>query len=214
MSYLLNTSLTAGILSTSWIAEARPVSFVDGWSIMNENRANQSELMTAYTFDRNFALGLHISTFQRDDTRDTFYSPVVSYLALRLNEDRRQTNIYFTAGAGRLCPLGDPDESIGANLFAFDLDSETRTMYGAIRHEITKAKGGPIFMYSRARLGFSPYTANVGGLHTWVLIQVDYDKWKGQTEMTPMLRFFFQNMLWEMGSSMKGHFQFNWATEV
>jgi hypothetical protein len=195
-------------------AQARPVAFLGAWSLMNENRIHQNQLMGSYTLGREWSLGFHFSSFEGDQGRDYFLAPVVSYLVLRENEDRRQTNVYLTAGSGRLIRYQGGTQSVAAAVMALDADTETRTVYSALRSEWTKASDGHLYLYSRARLGFAPYSAAVGGLHTWVLLQTDYDKWKKHSEITPMLRFFFQNMLWEMGVSLKGSFQFHWATEV
>ncbi|MEI8025020.1 MAG: hypothetical protein WCI18_01610 [Pseudomonadota bacterium] len=181
---------------------------------MNENRIHQNQLMGAYTIGREWSLGFHFSAFKKDEGQDSFFAPVVSYLVLRENEDRQQTNVYLTAGGGRITSSNSKPQTVPAGILALDVDTETRTFYSALRYEVTRAKDERLYAYSRARLGFAPYSAAVGGLHTWVLIQADYDKWQSHSEVTPMLRFFFQNMLWETGVSLRGSFQFNWATEV
>ena len=195
-------------------AQARPVAFLGGWSLMNENRSHQNQLMGSYTIGREWSLGFHFSAFKDDEGQDSFFAPVLSYLVLRENEDRQQTNIYVTVGAGGLIPSNSKSNTVPAGILALDVDSETRTFYRALRYEVTRANDDRIYTYSRVRLGFAPYSAAVGGLHTWVLIQADYDKWQRHSEITPLLRFFFQNMLWKTGVSLRGIFQFNWSTEV
>ena len=194
--------------------QARPIAFLGGWSLMNENRIHQNQLMGGYTIGREWSLGVHFSSFKKDEGQDIFFAPVVSYLVLRENEDRQQTNVYVTAGAGGMTSSSSNSETFPAGILTIDVDTETRTFYSALRYEVTRDEDERQYAYARARLGFTPYSAAVGGFHTWVLIQADYDKWQRHSEITPMLRFFFQNMLWETGVSLRGSFQFNWATEV
>jgi hypothetical protein len=63
---------------------------------------------------------------------------------------------------------------------------------------------------TQARVGFSPKMADFKDLQTWVMLQgmytPDVDR---KVMLTPLLRFFYHNVLWEMGSSTRGEWMLN-----
>ena len=202
------------VMSRLPIAEGRPVSYLGGWTVISENRADQTEAMVGYTFQRSIAAGIHLANYRNfEDKKAAFGSPILNVLLARRNEEGRQSNLYVGAGYGVLFHGADSSQSKGAYVAILDADSETRSFYISLRHEAVASRIER-YGYSRGRIGFSPYLAAFGGLHTWVLLQGDYDHWRRRGDVTPLLRFFFQNVLWEMGASFQGRMQFNWAVEV
>lgn len=185
---------------------------------MSENRDHQNEFMAAYTFDRLISAGVHLASY-RDDQGDNFAlgMPMTSILAFRDNEAGRQTNLYLGVGIGGLLNHDVRAEKVNkaqvASALFVDADTETRAWYGAFRLE--KVRGGDQDLsYFRLRGGVAPFLAEFSSLHTWIILQADYDLWRKQGKLSPMLRFFFQNVLWELGSSLNGAFQFNWTVEL
>ena len=198
----------------SSVAIARPVSFLDGTAMMNENRPNQNEAMVAYTFQRNVAAGLHGSTFRDDDgAAVAFAGPILNYLVKRWNEEGRQSNVYLGACSGAMARSLEPRRFARGYAAMLDADTETRSYYFSLHHEVTASQFGR-YAYSRVQGGFSPYLAAFGGLHSWVVVRTDYDGWRRRGDVTPLLRFFFQNVLWEFGESFNGRLQFAWAVEM
>jgi hypothetical protein len=118
---------------------ARPVSFLNGTSIMSENREHQNEFMINYTFQRNLALGIHSSSYRALRGHTYFAAPTLSLLALRENAENRQTNVYLGAGYGRVQQeYSYHDKQVVnklASIVLFDADTETRQIYFAVKHE-------------------------------------------------------------------------------
>ena len=79
----------------------------------------------------------------------------------------------------------------------------------------------------RYRLGMAPYVGGMDELQTWLIVQLDarppyyyrseaepldlvaarsYALPPNLLEVTPLMRFFYKNVLWEMGASIRGQF--------
>jgi hypothetical protein len=196
------------------LAWGRPVSFLQGWSLMNENRSYQNEAMVSFTVQRHLALGIHYTTLRApENSTQQVLAPLANLLVFRWNDEGRQSNLYIGAGFGAMQTSGQRNRVKGTAVFNVDLDTETKDFSFAFRHEHIQSKSDR-YLYSRVRAGLSPYLSNFGSLHTWVLLQGDWDHWRSEGEITPLLRFFFQNVLWEMGYSFRGRAQFNWSVEM
>lgn len=194
-------------------ATARPVAYLGAWSVMSESRVDQSEAMIGYTFHRQMTVGLHASSYRLGKDVAWFAAPYVAATALRWNDEGRQSNLYLGAGYGMSGVNTFNAERLPGSLALLEADTETRSVYVSIRSEHVTL-GGEDFSYARARIGLAPFLAAMGGLHTWILLQDDYSAWTKTNDVTPMLRFFFQNILWELGISVKGHAQMNWTVEI
>ena len=67
------------------------------------------------------------------------------------------------------------------------------------------------FFLQSARLGIAPYIGDYGDLHTWLMVELwhipDNDD---QFTLTPLVRFFKDVHLVEVGISTDGDLLFNW----
>ena len=53
--------------------------------------------------------------------------------------------------------------------------------------------------------GFAPYVAGMDTLQTWFVTQFDYYKQQNKNlVIIPKFRFFYKNVLWELGSPITG----------
>ena len=220
---------TAALTLSAWLrptpAAARPVTYVDGWSVMSENRSTQNELMVDYTFTRSLAIGLRASSYRTPSGDVTAVAPVANLLAARWNGETTQANLYAGGGYGlftpspstpavaRPVPEGSRARRYGG-LMLLDADVESRVLYASARLERSAAPWPEALTYGRVRAGMSPFLGDVASLHVWTLLQWDYAGWRKQAELTPMLRFFYQNMLWEIGVGSRGNAQLNWTFEL
>ncbi len=66
----------------------------------------------------------------------------------------------------------------------------------------------------RGRIGFAPYLSEANGLHAWLVLQAEYSTWRPSAEVTPLLRFAYQNLLFESGISLTGKPQINFRVEL
>lgn len=198
------------ILFFTLVCQARPVAFYESTSVMNENRFNQSELMISRTFLPEWSAGIHYSEIRNTGEKQKYYYALLSYLPVRKNWEKWQGNIYLTSGLGLLNQSRNQKKSAYA---AFESDIESRKYYYSLKAEAYHLNDHPVSSFYRLRSGFAPYLSEVNGLHTFVLLELSYFSWIKNHDLTPMLRFFYQNILFELGVSLKGHGQFNFTTE-
>jgi hypothetical protein len=92
----------------------------------------------------------------------------------------------------------------GVSRLGFEADYETRQIYflGMYEHLLSPT----LFKQETVKLrgGFAPYLGDFSELNTWFIVQADYDlQTKGEVDLTPYFRFYYKNILWEIGSSIK-----------
>ena len=65
------------------------------------------------------------------------------------------------------------------------------------------------------RIGFAPYVAGMNALQTWMIVQLSYfQESKDQLIVTPLMRFFYRNALWEIGANLEGNFFLSLMTHI
>lgn len=172
---------------------------------MSENRAFQNEMMIAHTLINHVSIGVHgvaLRGFESEPAKQVdVFAVMVNWLALRGLGDDWQSNLYVGVGGG------------GMLTTSIEGDFETRKIYLSLRAQGWGPETKDPLTYVRARLGFAPYLSEMNGLHTWVVFQAEHHTWARVTDLIPMLRFFYQNVLFELGSSFRGRTQFNFVTE-
>ena len=88
-----------------------------------------------------------------------------------------------------------------------ELDWESRRLYTALSASSFFREGEPRVDKLSYRLGFAPYVAGMNALQAWMIVQLSYFKGVDeQVKVTPMMRFFYNNTLWEIGSDLGGGF--------
>lgn len=204
------TLAAIGFLSLSPQAEAKPISYVDGFMIMQENDETGKTLSLDYTINPNVAVGLYAKK-ESGDMDFTTLGPQVNYLVKRWNFPGAQGNIFSMTGAG-VSRFQDYDEfSAWTGILA---DYETRRIFTS--YEIRGMYAGDIetSVWQRARVGFAPYLANYEDLNTWLMVQVDHHPAKeDNVVVTPLVRFFYKTTLVEAGYSSNDHVMFNWVLQ-
>ena len=63
------------------------------------------------------------------------------------------------------------------------------------------------------RAGLAPYVGNFDDLHTWFILEWSENRFlneKPEEDLTPYLRFFYKNVLFEIGQSFDGATRFNY----
>jgi hypothetical protein len=189
---------------------AKPLSYVDGTMVMQENDETGNTLSVDYTFDPHFALGLYA---KRDIGGKEFYTigPQLNTLLKRWNLPDGQGNIFSMTGAGAARQGSNSQPAAWAALLA---DYETRRMF--FSYEPRLMYGGNIesSFWQRAQAGFAPYLANFDNLNTWLLLRVDHHPAKNDHfVVTPVLRFFYKTIWLEAGYSSNNHVMINWIVQ-
>jgi len=132
-----------------------------------------------------------------------------NHLLKRRNTKHSQANLYLKAQLGQL-RAGATDTL--APSIAIAGDWETRryfTSYAARYREASNLEQNKFIQH--ARIGIAPYLAEYGNWHTWLMLHVDHlpDN-DNELTVTPMVRLFRGNYLFEFGVSNEKDAMFNW----
>lgn len=186
------------ILLFPTITFAHPVTFKDGQEISINNFSNQLKLSYTYSFTNNYSLGFsYLKMIDKD------YSLLdYNYLFKRWNEVGSQANFYGGISAGE----GNDKAVFGGFVEA---DWESREKYISFKTSYVDSN----YMI-KTRLGMAPYLAEYKELNTWFMVEYVYMSQDNFQEINPLLRFFYKNLLWEMGVGLKGNILFNFMIHL
>lgn len=191
------------LFSTS--AFAHPVIYQDGWAISSSNMEDYSNNYVMYSFTNRFAVGVDHWRFTHHDKNNDLGLLKLNHLLWRRNGEDSQANFYLHGGLGIEDQEFDVKRTRGTYLYGAEADWETRTLYTSAKHYQFQNTA-----MTQARVGFSPKTAPFEDLQTWFMLQAMHiNNVNEEVMITPMVRFFYQNVLWEMGSSTRGDWMLN-----
>ncbi len=184
------------IFLLSSTAYAHPVSFEDGTMFTSSYSKDWIESDLNYTFSPSSSIGLsQFRITEQQDTRD-YLIPRLSK-RFRKNSLDYQANLYLTAGLGARL---DESSSRLSKLIGIQADYETRRIYTLGLAESVIDNDGAPRTHFQYRLGFAPYKSNFHEVATWLIAQADYRPFKeDEISITPLVRFFYQNVLFEVG---------------
>lgn len=207
MLTLIGVFLFAGYSLPAW---PHPVSFKDSVGIMGNHSPSLSHVQLNYSWRYWLATGIHY--YKRPDFQENRYASFasVNLLLKRWNTERFQANLYGILGAGH-SELNDEPRFIGAATVQFDI--EDRKYYFLIKHMQLQSEEGAELNESKVRLGIAPYVEGYDGIHSWLILE--YQSWRyldssRKEELTPLLRVFYRNLLFEIGQSFEGMTKFNY----
>jgi len=202
-SSLLLVLLLALVLPVE--ANARPVSYVGGWTIIETSNRQSTAALVHYTATPKLSVGGRAEW----DRNAGFMMAVVqpTWLAKRWFGQDFQANVYLTGGLGlakgiNSNPMGS-DTAYFAGVMA---DWETRRHF--LSYEIRYLDAGHFgdnFMQA-ARVGWTPNEGDTGDLHTWLMVEVDHrTDARESVGVTPLIRFFKNALLVEIGYNITEH---------
>jgi hypothetical protein len=65
------------------------------------------------------------------------------------------------------------------------------------------------------RVGYAPFVAGYNDLNIWAIMQFDYNPdMRSEVQVTPFLRFYYKNVLWEMGASLRGNIYWQFMVHI
>lgn len=201
-------ALASGLVLNNPTAEARPVSYPGGWTVMQMNDGDMSSLHVHYSPTFQDSIGLYT---ERNWGKDWQFTGLqYNRLVKRWNGDNSQANLYFKAAAGHTENLETGRNDLGGFL-GVATDWETRrwfVSYEARGHNM----GFDKHAHQSARVGVAPYIGDYGDLHTWLMLQVNNDpEANTPTKVTPLVRFFYDVQLLEIGYTPEDEeFMLNW----
>lgn len=197
------------VLAAGGTAHAKPITYAAGWMLMQENDSEMRGLHLHYSPSARYAVSFNHDIWRDDEaSMDTLN---LTYLVQRWNLPEAQGNVFVQMGAGVAENDGDIAPAMRGMLVA---DYETRRIYTEYTLELTHAGGVERTLTQQARAGFAPYLAETDQLHTWLVLQLDHRPGAGDTlTLTPMVRMFYKEYLWEVGVSDRGDALLNLAIQ-
>ena len=198
------------LLSCSALANAKPIAFADGTTVMGEHGAStMNEVQGFYAPSYRYSVGGGHLSLQSDlnaDTRDITYVRV-NYLPKRWNMEAAQANTFVWGSVGR-AHIGES----GDNQFAWNVggqvDYETRHVYGSLRTDLHESAAFS-HRIDTLQLGVAPYAHDYQTLAVWFVVQARqysngiYDG----TEYAGLIRLFKRNAWLEAGLNEDGKLQ-------
>jgi hypothetical protein len=183
-------------------AEARPVSYQGGWTVIEQTDRQSTALWVHYTVNPHLSLGWRTEWDRREDF--VYNGPKATVLAKRWFGENYQANIYGVASAGVVTGVGDnPLETSAAGFVGAMADWETRSLFVSYSARVMEGENIDSMFMQAGRVGFAPYVGDTGDLHTWLMVEVDHRP--GNDEkigVTPLVRFFKGGALFEAGWSV------------
>lgn len=181
-------------------ALAHPVIYKGGWVYQGSFMPQMNEMRIGYTFHPNFSVVANSNRFENNKNYQD-YSLGVNVLAKRWLQHDSQGNIYFGAHVGQYEDDAG-DGFVGHGMVMADWEDREDYVLFRSKSYIYDGDNTQDFMF---RYGFAPFVAGMNTLQSWFIVQLYYYEQQSKNVLiTPMLRFFYKNVLWEMGSSTKG----------
>jgi hypothetical protein len=191
-------------------SQAKPLSYVGGTMVMQENDETGHTLAVDYTFDPHFALGLY-AKYERGGDDFWMAGPQLNILIKRWNLPDGQGNIFNMTGAG-MARQGNRNEPAAWTTMMFDY--ETRRVFASYEARFMYARDIEKSVWQRTYVGFAPYLANYDQLNTWALIRFDHHPAKDDHfVVTPVIRFFYKTIWLEAGYSSNNQVMVNWTMQ-
>ena len=194
-------------------AVARPVSYPGGWTAIQETDPVMNRLLVHYSPTARQSIGALVER-NRDDGW-WFTGVQTTRLLQRWNTRETQANLYMSGALGLAHPDEDRHPGTGSGLGGFAAiaaDWESRRLFTSYAGRMTVAGGVPDRFMQSARLGFAPYVAPYGSLHTWLMVQIDHRPGnEDEIAVTPLIRLFKSVFLFEAGISDSGEALVNWT---
>ncbi len=191
-------------------AQAHPVAYKGATEFMTELDGRSSRHMITHSPTPYLGLGPALEIF---DNEHSAISGQIGWLAKRWNMPRSQGNLYLIGNLGQLKTASSGWETLGS--LGVQADWEDRNYY--LLGESTFIRSSGDFKKDRwkVRAGFAPYLGEFRELNTWFIFELN-GEYNAATRprATPFLRFYYRNVLWEIGSSLQGDFLFNFMLRL
>lgn len=191
-------------------AFAHPVIYQDGIVASSSNMSSFSDNHLMYSWSPRWASGANHWRLTRNEANTEFAFAKTNHLLYRNNGEDSQGNVYLHAGLGVADSEIEEKRTSVAYMSGVELDWETRKLYTSAKYYSFNSPKTTDLSMAQARVGFAPYEAEFDQLQTWFMLQAMYlPKVEEQVMLTPLLRFFYKNVLWEVGSSTRGDWMLN-----
>ena len=191
-------------------AYAHPVIYEGGKVISSFNMESYSDNQFLYSLSPRWAAGVNHWRFTKDDKNTELGLARLNHLLWRKNGEDSQANLYLLSGIGMVDSEIERRDTREAYMAGFEADWETRTLFTALKYYYFTSPTVTDLSMAQARVGFSPFESGFENLQSWFMVQaMVMPEVESEVIITPMLRFFYKNVLWEVGSSTRGEWMLN-----
>ena len=198
----LKPLISVALLGFATTAEARPVSYAGGWTLIEETNRQTTTGLFHYSPSARYSLGARVDW---DGEEDILFTGVqATWLAKRWFGEDYQANIYFWGAAGAAQGIdGNPGEARFGGQGGIMADWETRKLFVSYHASVREFGELDATAAHAARLGFAPYEGDTGDLHTWFMVELDNRPDNPEPiGVTPLVRLFYGSALFEAGWSV------------
>jgi hypothetical protein len=204
--------ILVGVVFIFFIASsfAHPVIYEGGKVISSQNMISYSDNQVLYSMTSKWAGGLNLWRFTKGDKNTEIGLARLNRLLWRYNGEGSQANVYLLSGFGVVDSEIEKKATREVYMGGVEMDWETRTLYTALKHYYFSSPAVTDISMTQARVGFSPFESGFDNLQSWFIVQaMVMNKVQPNVIITPMLRFFYKNVLWEIGSSTRAEWMLN-----
>lgn len=193
-------------------AEAHPVAFRGSFGFMGYHSRSFGDTEFNYSVRHWWAPSVQFLRFTEGTARPDMALAKLNLLLHRWNWPDSQANVYLSGGGG-VSRLSGKRREVGELGLTFDI--EDRKLYFLTSGSVVRNSRRNEVNFWKVRGGFAPYVADFDKLHSWLILELNRQSaGKGRVNVVPTLRFFYQNVLWEIGSSLAGDIQFNYIIHI
>jgi hypothetical protein len=202
--------LAFALMLFSMTAQARPLSYPDGFMTMIDVNGSLIEWDVIYTLTPHFGFGYE---GEWDDDKDyQAHGLKFNHLLKRWNNPASQANLYASYGGGLVRSLEEHKDGSHAQA-SLAADWEDRQFL--IAHEMKYHYFSNIadsHFEQKFRTGFAPYIGDAGDLHTWIFLDMTHQPMEKENVIYgPSVRFFQGTHLIEFGVKSNDTFKFNYT---
>ena len=187
-----------------------PTSFEGSKGIMGYHSPVMNHGQINYSYRYWFAVGAHHFNIPTNGQNRFANFLSTNFLLKRWNGPSYQGNLYAVLGLGH---SQFSKESLGAGLSKIQFDIEDRDYYFLTSYSRIDTEEQRHFQDMMARIGLSPYVGKFDDIHTWLILEYRAQEVLDEgifEDLTPFLRIFYKNLLFEIGQSFKGNTRFNY----
>ena len=188
--------------------KAHPVGYAGSLSLMSYNNHHKGRHIVHYSPTYWWSYGIETTT----SADKKIILPRLGLLAKRWNNIDDQANLYFFGGQGYIDWGKNQDRKRGLYHIGTQLDWETRRYFAMVKY--SRYDGSSLLEEDyTARLGFAPYLAEYKELNTWFMLQASEKPHLANQRFSlmPLIRMFYKNILWELGSDHRQNWHFNFS---
>ena len=177
------------VLVSSSLAQARPISWTGGSTMMYKSNSMMSSYYYHYSPSFKYSVGTEYINDRHSN--DQYISIRSTYLLDRKNTKESQRNLYLTASLS----------SKRSDEFYYGIhgDWETRRYFTSfsILDKHSKQKN---YTENEFQVGIAPYLGEYNQLHTWVMLKSKEDTRNNNWKTYPFIKIFKGDFLLEVGS--------------